>query len=206
MKGQVYPCHVRHLMYVWTVSVLWDWGRDSVRTSLHTHFLQAVWRKKTQQGWQMAKVKKPQRPSYQKGQHTHAANYVYMHWTELFINQSVQLLGRVRLFATPWTANTCIEKPNLGLFWWSSAWAFPFQCRGKTLIPDGEGGVRSHMPQGQKNQTKNRSNIVTNPIKTLKNGPHPPAKKNLLKIFKKKRANLTPQKMLSWFLSRQRWW
>ena len=30
------------------------------------------------------------------------------------------------------------------------------------------GELRSHMPQGQKTKTSNRSNIVTNPIKTLK--------------------------------------
>ena len=176
MKGQVYPCHVRHLMYVWTVSVLWDWGRDSVRTSLHTHFLQAVWRKKTQQGWQMAKVKKPQRPSYQKGQRTHAANYVYMHWTELFINQSVQLLGRVRLFATPWTANTCIEKPNLGLLWWSSAWAFPFQCRGKTSIPDGEGGAKiphASRPKNPNKKQKQHCNKFNKDFKKWSTSPPP---------------------------------
>ena len=30
------------------------------------------------------------------------------------------------------------------------------------------GELRSHIPQGQKTKTSNRSNIVTNPIKTLK--------------------------------------
>ena len=30
------------------------------------------------------------------------------------------------------------------------------------------GELRSHMPQGQKTKTQNRSNIVTNLIKTLK--------------------------------------
>ena len=30
------------------------------------------------------------------------------------------------------------------------------------------GELRSHMPQGQKTKTQNRSNIVTNSIKTLK--------------------------------------
>ena len=205
MKGQVYPCHVRRLMYVWTVSVLWDLGRDSVRTPLHTHFLQAVWRKKTSR-LTMAKVKGPQRPSYQKGQRTHATNYVYMHWTELFINQSVQLLGRVRLFATPWTANTCIEKPNLGLLWWSSAWDFPFQCRGKTSIPDGEGGAKIPHASRPKNPNKKQKQHCNKFNKDFKKWSTSPQKKNLLKNFKKKRANLTPQKMLSWFLSRQRWW
>ena len=32
--------------------------------------------------------------------------------------------------------------------------------------------LRSHMPQGQKPKTRNRSNIITNSIKTLKSGPH----------------------------------
>ena len=35
--------------------------------------------------------------------------------------------------------------------------------------------LRSHMPRGQKNKTENRSNIVTNSIKTLK----------MIHIFKK---------------------
>ena len=90
----------------------------------------------------MAKVKEPQRPSYQKGQCTNATNYIYMHWIELFINQSAQLLSCVRLFAAPWTANTRIEKSNLWLLWWASAWDFPFQCRGMSSIPDGEGGAK----------------------------------------------------------------
>ena len=56
-------------------------------------------------------------------------------------------------------------------------------------IPFLVGKLRSHMPQGQK--TKNRSNIVTNSIKTFKNGPH---KKNIFnykrRIIKKiKRTN-----------------
>ena len=32
--------------------------------------------------------------------------------------------------------------------------------------------LRSHMPHGQNTKTQNWSNIVTNSIKTLKNGPH----------------------------------
>ena len=41
------------------------------------------------------------------------------------------------------------------------------------------GELRSHMPRGQKTKTLNRSNIVTNSIKTLKMVPTSKKKKNL---------------------------
>ena len=43
------------------------------------------------------------------------------------------------------------------------------------------GELRFHLPHGQKTKTENRSNIVTNSIKTLKYGQHEKKKKNLEK-------------------------
>ena len=42
--------------------------------------------------------------------------------------------------------------------------------------------LRSHMPRGQKTKTENRSNVVTDSIKTLKMA-------HINKIFKNKRCN-----------------
>ena len=47
--------------------------------------------------------------------------------------------------------------------------------------------IRSHMPCDQKKTYENRSNTVTNLIRTSKNGPHPKKKKNLNQKEKKKR-------------------
>ena len=139
MKGQVYPCHVRRLMYLWTVSVLWDLGRDSVRTSLHTHFLRAVWRKKTQQVWWWPRSRSPgDLPTKKATARMPPITFIYTELNCLEISQ----LSCVRLFAAPWTANTRIEKSNLRLLWWSNAWDIPFQSRGMSSIPDGEGGAK----------------------------------------------------------------
>ena len=47
--------------------------------------------------------------------------------------------------------------------------------------------LRSHMPHGQKTKTYNRSNIITNPIKTLKM-VHVKKKKGFKKQNKKPKA------------------
>ena len=54
--------------------------------------------------------------------------------------------------------------------------ASPSNAGSANSIP-GWGELRSHMPLGRKTQTQNRSNILTNSIKTLKNGPHQKKKK-----------------------------
>ena len=46
----------------------------------------------------------------------------------------------------------------------------PSKAGGEGSTPGRE--LRSYMPQGQKTKTQNRSNLVTDSIKTFKNGPH----------------------------------
>ena len=57
----------------------------------------------------------------------------------------------------------------------------PSNAGGVGSIP-GWGATIPHASQPKKTKTQNRSNVVTNSIKTLKNGPH--QKKKSLKIKK----------------------
>ena len=71
-----------------------------------------------------------------------------------------------------------LKRGGKGLPWWSSGLRFRLPMQGVqvcSLVRE----LRSHMPHGQKNKTENRSNSVTNSIKTSKN--------NKKKILKKKK-------------------
>ena len=119
--------------------------------------------------------------------------FIYTELNCLEISQ----LSCVRLFAAPWTANTRIEKSNLRLLCWSNAWDIPFQSRGMSSIPDGEGGAKIHMPHGQKNQNKKQKQRCNKFNKDFKNAPHPPPQIYIYLLKQKKNANLPPKKMLS---------
>ena len=56
---------------------------------------------------------------------------------------------------------------TLGLPWWSGGEDFTFRCRRSWFHP-WSGTWDCPMSHSQKSRTENRSNIVTNPIKTLK--------------------------------------